>query len=109
MFIKIEASSSIKICRDTIDWTNGWDCKSKGYTKAQGCLPTGWTCDKYSKSVTSTTGHKQQAWCADRAPLPGFPGQFGKDKNYPDKNCCVCGKDEGIMALKVYVSVHSML
>ena len=104
--IKTETSSPTKICRDTIDWTNGWDCESKGYTKAQGCLPTGWTCDKYSKAVTSKTGHKQQTWCTDGAPLPGFPGQFGKEKNHPENNCCICGKTEGISALTMYVCVH---
>ena len=94
-FSIIENPSSTKICRDTIGWANGWDCQSKGYKKSQGCLKTGWTCDKYSKAVTSTTGHKQLAWCANNAPLSGFPGQFGKANNYPEKNCCICGKPKG--------------
>ena len=95
MVYEIENPSSTKICRDTIGWTNGWDCRSKGYRKTQGCLQSGWICDKYSKSETSTTGHKQQAWCANNAALPDFPGQFGKANNYPENNCCICGKTEG--------------
>ena len=41
-------------------------------------------CDSYSNN-----------WCQNRKVRPGKQYMLGKYYNYPEDNCCVCGKDYG--------------
>ena len=86
-------------CVDTLDWATETDCLKHGFTAEQECTAKGWTCNKYTIKVANANGLTNHAWCADGAPLPKFKdkadnGQwpFGKTMNYPEDNCCVCGK-----------------
>ncbi len=54
-------------CTDTVPWNNGY----------------GETCRTY--------GTRQ--WCKNGGPLSGSEWTMGSTYNYPENNCCICGKD----------------
>jgi hypothetical protein len=56
-------------CTDTTGWDNGW-----GF----GCV--------------GPSSYTSEGWCARGAALPGQEWTLGPTYNYPEKNCCVCGK-----------------
>ena len=54
-------------CFDTPDWRNDWDVDCSSYASKEG-------------------------WCANGAVVPGEEWALGATNNYPEDNCCVCGK-----------------
>ena len=52
-------------CADTDSWVNGYEQDCKSYSKR---------------------------WCENGAAKPGSEWSFGSYYNYPENNCCVCGK-----------------
>ena len=54
-------------CLDTPGWTN--------YVGGFGCQ-----------------GYIDHSWCANGAAVPGEEWTLGAGFNYPERNCCVCGK-----------------
>jgi hypothetical protein len=71
-------------CVDTPMWTNGdVDCRSRNFTREQGCTAGGLSC----------YGYANQGLCANGALLLGRERHpFGGAFNHPELNCCVCGK-----------------
>jgi len=67
LFDAKEPQMAIKgTCTDTPNWKNGKE---------------GHGCAKYAK-----------IWCADGKARPNKEGTLGKQWNFPEKHCCVCGK-----------------
>ncbi|CAF1261897.1 unnamed protein product [Adineta steineri] len=69
------------VCRDTPDWYNGHPASNANGGK-------GWTCADYAM-------HPENAcifWCKDGKATIGNSWTLGAKFNYPEKNCCVCGK-----------------
>ena len=62
--------SKISACVDDANWNNGAKQKKGGYN-----------CKDYAK-----------LWCENGKARPGQEYSLGKDFNYPEKHCCVCGK-----------------
>lgn len=63
-------------CKDTANWRN----------------PAGAMCTHYEKGMPEMG--LPEPFCKDRKPVQKFVdmGIFGKDVNWPEKNCCACGK-----------------
>lgn len=75
-------------CADTVGWTNGnAKCNKRGFTEEQGCHEVGWTCVGYATQAASDT-----AWCHNGTAMPKMEWALGEAMNYPEENCCVCGK-----------------
>jgi len=63
-------------CVDTPGWVNGWN-------------GDGWDCDFYAN------GHAEwgfEGWCANGAARAGSEWSLGEEWNFPERNCCACGK-----------------
>jgi hypothetical protein len=60
-------------CQDNSNWNNGWTGAPNG---------KGLTCSEY------VTGN----YCKDGKVVPGAEWTLGATYNYPEKNCCECGK-----------------
>ena len=56
-------------CIDTPSWVNGH----------------GYDCNSYGKR-----------WCQDGSAKPGKEWTLGAKYNYPENNCCVCGKKQDV-------------
>ena len=67
-------------CTDTPNWYNG-------YYLGNGGL--GWTCADY---ITAGPNKAGAPWCADGQVTSGNEWALGSVYNYPDDNCCACGK-----------------
>ena len=59
-------------CSDTPEWDN----------KGDG---SGFDCKEYV----------ERNWCENGAARPGHEDSLGSNHNYPENNCCVCGKGKG--------------
>ncbi|UJR34486.1 hypothetical protein I4U23_021894 [Adineta vaga] len=67
-------------CQDTPNWYNGYKHANNG---------KGWTCSEYATVGPDRSG---APWCKDGAVTKGSEWTLGAKYNYPEKNCCVCGK-----------------
>jgi hypothetical protein len=67
-------------CQDTPNWHNGWSGAKCG---------KGLTCYQYATSGYYNGG---TPWCKDGKVTSGSEWTLGAKYNYPEKNCCVCGK-----------------
>ena len=75
-------------CEDTADWGNGYTlCGAVGLGEVF-CTSSGWTCDAYAVVIP---GHAT-VWCANATVVSGMEWAVGPSRNYPEENCCVCGK-----------------
>ena len=59
-------------CSDTPEWDNRGD-------------GSGFDCKEYA----------EKKWCENGAARPGHEDSLGSKHNYPENNCCVCGKGKG--------------
>ncbi|CAK9078752.1 Uncharacterized protein SCF082_LOCUS37607 [Durusdinium trenchii] len=86
----VGSKSSVPICRDTPDWTNGWSACAyeEGGRNPAWCRSTpgaswpstlGWTCEYYRANGLCKEG-KVNSWAS------------GELHNYPEYNCCGCHK-----------------
>merc|ERR1719284_1894431 len=69
---------------DTPDWNNGFQWCSYEVPQDSGtkyCTSEGWTCE----------GYEWKGWCKDGRVYYGGGAEF----NYPENNCCACGKQCG--------------
>ena len=66
--------NSASVCNDTPAWENG----------------VGYDCNNYGKR-----------WCENGTARPGEEWTLGAEYNYPENNCCVCGKRNGKYQLNV--------
>eukprot|EP00928_Gymnodinium_smaydae_P099476 TRINITY_DN9506_c0_g1_i1.p2 TRINITY_DN9506_c0_g1~~TRINITY_DN9506_c0_g1_i1.p2 ORF type:complete len:174 (-),score=31.66 TRINITY_DN9506_c0_g1_i1:72-593(-) len=80
--VRVTGISNCNPCKDASpDWTNGFlGCAAEGFGTQHGCTPQGWTCE----------GYEIRGWCKDGQKTTGSFA-FGKDMNYPERNCCACG------------------
>merc|ERR1711920_447171 len=72
------------ITMDTPDWHNGFQWCSYEVPQDSGtkyCSSEGWTCE----------GYEWKGWCKDGRVYYGGGAGF----NYPENNCCACGKQCG--------------
>lgn len=69
-------------CIDTLGWANGYsDCQEElGHSKPNWCTDRGWTCG----------GYAQKGFCQNSKLTSAHYG--GPALNFPENNCCVCGK-----------------
>eukprot|EP00929_Paragymnodinium_shiwhaense_P107838 TRINITY_DN74196_c0_g1_i1.p1 TRINITY_DN74196_c0_g1~~TRINITY_DN74196_c0_g1_i1.p1 ORF type:complete len:776 (-),score=111.74 TRINITY_DN74196_c0_g1_i1:32-2359(-) len=76
-------------CEDTEGWTNGFgDCQKMGFSEAQGCTSTGWTCRGYSLSRYAIGG---LSWCHGGGATRRAAWTQGQAFNHPEEHCCACG------------------
>ena len=57
-----------------------------------GCSDTLSWSDRYEKNCE----YYAQVYCENRSVKPGMEFALGAANNYPEENCCVCGKPKGI-------------
>lgn len=74
-------------CKNTPGWTNGYVHCSSQTDDTHLCQPGGWTCAGYLKNQFCAGGLPAH-WSSTPADGPRM--------NYPEKNCCGCGKSSGI-------------
>merc|ERR1719443_77136 len=64
--MSLQRSKQAAPCQDTRGWSNGY---------RHGCA-----------------SYKAR-WCSNGGPKPGQGWTLGSKYNFPERNCCVCGKD----------------
>ena len=70
-FIKVILLYNLSLgCVDTVGWTNGY-------------------------STTGTCAYYGSTMCENGKARPGWEAGLGEHNNYPERNCCVCGKPKG--------------
>eukprot|EP00927_Polykrikos_kofoidii_P083009 TRINITY_DN8402_c0_g2_i1.p1 TRINITY_DN8402_c0_g2~~TRINITY_DN8402_c0_g2_i1.p1 ORF type:complete len:1106 (+),score=146.24 TRINITY_DN8402_c0_g2_i1:405-3320(+) len=70
-------------CANTPGWVNGFKaCGQRGMTQMDGCEAGGLSCRYYEQAV---------GMCVEGGVAKGFAWAMGKQYNFPEKNCCVCG------------------
>jgi hypothetical protein len=72
-------ASPAPLCTDTPGWQNN----------------NGFGCDIYANNggrSRTVNGQTPVGWCANGAAAPGQEWTLGANWNYPENNCCVCGK-----------------